>query len=609
MPIALLICRIIIIFFLTQNKNSKNDCNRYRIFTGPDGRYRYTQDLMTLNWHAPSTTSSADHRLSVVSTPLSLPAWKRKLEKHPDQDYVKYILSGIEYGFRIGVDVTREFKSATQNMLSAKQNPQVIEEYLQSEVGKGNILGPFAPGSAPLVHINRFGVIPKKYQPGKWRIITDLSYPEGRSVNEAINPELCSMSYITVDQVATTALALGKGAMIAKIDIKSAYRLIPVYPGDRKWLGMKWDNKVYVDGMLPFGLRSAPKMFNSVADSVEWCVAREGVEHIFHYLDDFAVVGPPDSDTCMLYLHKLKSICIELGIPLATEKQDGPTPVITLLGIIIDTTKGELRLPEDKLQRLLQAVSEWGKRKVCTCRELESLIGVLQHAATVIKPGRSFLGKVISLLSVARQQHHHIRLNADFRADMSWWQMFATHWNGASLVVLPQSRMISMTSDASGSWGCGAWHEKDWFQLAWDSRTQGLHIAAKELIPIIVGAVVWGKTWKGSKVVAYCDNSAVVAVVNRRYCRDKIMMQLLRCLFFVEAYLQFEISASHIAGLHNELADDLSRNRLPAFLKKKPDANVVSSVLPISLLQWLLSNQEWTSPTWMRQFTTFVLRE
>jgi len=98
-------------------------------------------------------------------------------------------------------------------------------------------------------------------------------------------------------------------------------------------------NKVYVDGMLRFGLRLAPKIFNSVADVVEWCVAREGVEHIFHYLDDFAVVGPPDSDTCILYLHKLKSICIELGIPLATEKQDGPTPVITLLGIIITQQK------------------------------------------------------------------------------------------------------------------------------------------------------------------------------------------------------------------------------------------------------------------------------
>ena len=74
-------------------------------------------------------------------------------------------------------------------------------------------------------------------------------------------------------------------------------------------------------------------------------------------MEDFAVVGPTDSDTCMLYLHKLKSIYMELGIPFAKEKQDGPTSVITLLGIIIDTTKGELRLPEDKLQRLLQAVS------------------------------------------------------------------------------------------------------------------------------------------------------------------------------------------------------------------------------------------------------------
>ena len=132
------------------------------------------------------------------------------MEKHPDQDYVKYILSGIEHGFHIGVDDAREFKSATYNMLSARQTSQVVEEYLHTEVGKGSILGPFAPGSAPPVHVNRLGVIPKMYQPGKWRIITDLSYPEGHSVNDAINPELCSMSYITVDQVAATALVLGR---------------------------------------------------------------------------------------------------------------------------------------------------------------------------------------------------------------------------------------------------------------------------------------------------------------------------------------------------------------------------------------------------------------
>ena len=69
--------------------------------------------------------------------------------------------------------------------------------------------------------------------------------------------------------------------------------------------------------------------------------------------------------------------------------------------------------------------------------------------------------------------------------------------------MLPQSRTISMTLDVPGSWGCGAWHEKDWFQLVRDRRTQGLHTAAKEQIPIVIGAVVRGKTWKGSRVVAY----------------------------------------------------------------------------------------------------------
>ena len=196
------------------------------------------------------------------------------MAKHPDRDFVKYILEGIKYGFQIGIDATRSFKPASQNMASAKANPQVIESYLEKEVASGNVLGPFSPESAPLAHINRFGVIPKKYQPGKWRLITDLSYPEGQSVNDAIDPELCSMSYITVDQVATTALSLGVGSLIAKIDIKSAYRLIPVHLADRRWLGMRWDGKIYIDGMLPFGLRSAPKIFNSVADAVwqekEW---------------------------------------------------------------------------------------------------------------------------------------------------------------------------------------------------------------------------------------------------------------------------------------------------------------------------------------------------
>lgn len=85
------------------------------------------------------------------------------------------------------------------------------------------------------------GLFPKKHQPGAWRLITDLFSPEGSIVSDAIDPILCSLSFISVDQVASVAMDLSAGALLAKIDIKSAYRLVPVHPHDRTYLGMLWE--------------------------------------------------------------------------------------------------------------------------------------------------------------------------------------------------------------------------------------------------------------------------------------------------------------------------------------------------------------------------------
>jgi len=115
-----------------------------------------------------------------------------------------------------------------------KNHPEVIDEYVQKELCQDNILGPFPPHTAPVVHINHFGVIPKKHQPGKWHLITDLSFLEGASVNTTIDTKLCSLKYITVEEVAKQAVALGRGSLITKIDIKSAYCLVPVAPRDHQ---------------------------------------------------------------------------------------------------------------------------------------------------------------------------------------------------------------------------------------------------------------------------------------------------------------------------------------------------------------------------------------
>lgn len=111
------------------------------------------------------------------------------------------------------------------------RTPKVTEKYLVEELQPGGLLGPFSPAELPQVHINRFGVIPNS-QLGKWRIITDLSHPLGASVNDVISQELASLSYITVDWVSSQIIQLGRGSLIAKVDIRLAYRLIPVHPAD-----------------------------------------------------------------------------------------------------------------------------------------------------------------------------------------------------------------------------------------------------------------------------------------------------------------------------------------------------------------------------------------
>ena len=98
--------------------------------------------------------------------------------------------------------------------------------------------------------------------------------------------------------MAEVAACYGRGALLAKTDIQSAYCLVPVHPDDRVLQAMIWDSELYVDPMLPFGLRSAPKIFDALADALEWYLHHQGVKHVFHHLDDCIIVGPPDSPSC-----------------------------------------------------------------------------------------------------------------------------------------------------------------------------------------------------------------------------------------------------------------------------------------------------------------------
>ena len=91
---------------------------------------------------------------------------------------------------------------------------------------------------------------------------------------------------------------------------------------------------------------------------------------------------------------------------------------------------------------------------------------------------------------------------------------------------------IILTSDASGSWGCGAYYNTRWLQYQWSHLTQGYDITAKELLPIVFAAAIWGEEWEEKSILCRCDNVAVVHIVNTGTSRDPVAMGLMRCLFF-----------------------------------------------------------------------------
>ena len=115
--------------------------------------------------------------------------------------------------------------------------------------------------------MSRFGVIPKHNQMDSWRLIVDLSHPPGFSINDGIPKDLCSLHYVTSNDAINQIAKLGSGTLLAKADIKSAFlpTTVPVHPADQHLLQMAWNGSIYVDTCLPFGLRSAPKIFNILA--------------------------------------------------------------------------------------------------------------------------------------------------------------------------------------------------------------------------------------------------------------------------------------------------------------------------------------------------------
>ena len=160
-----------------------------------------------------------------------------------------------------------------------------------------------------------------------------------------------------------------------------------------------------------------PSLKNNTA--LEWIAKTKlGITEVVHVIDDFLIMARSPGK-CAHDLQAFSAMCKELGVPLAPDKTMGASTCIPFLGITLDTVLLEARLPEDKLAKARHLLREFLGRQKVTLRELQSLIGVLNFACSVIVPGRAFLRRLIDLTMGIRRPHHHVRLTREVKSSRS----------------------------------------------------------------------------------------------------------------------------------------------------------------------------------------------
>ncbi len=176
--------------------------------------------------------------------------------------------------------------------------------------------------------------------------------------------------------------------------------------------------------------------------------------------------------------------------------------------------------------------------------------------------------------------------------------------------VVGGSSGTSLTSDASGRWGCGAFMSTgEWLQLRWPSVWEMVHITVKELLPIVVACATWGHSWQGKTACCLCDNATAVAILRSGTSKHSLAMHLMRCLFvFTAAYQKF-LAPEQLPGKRNAAADSLSRGNLSSLFQQVPTAHPHPVLLSPALIRAvILQTLDWMSASWRAVLRSTLLK-
>ena len=290
-----------------------------------------------------------------------------------------------------------------------------------------------------------------------------MSWPrDGSAVNDHIDKnsflgDSVNLHYPGVDNLIEIIKRKGVGCAIFKRDIASAYRqILRVDPGCIHQLAFTWNHKVYHDLTKPQGCRLAALSCQRFTEYIIFIYQQlKGQNDGVVYQDDMA-----DAEIWSAAFEAydlMGTILQKAGIQEATEKRSPPNTKMVFLGVLFDTLSMTISITPERLDDIRTLLLSWKSKTTCTKREVQSLIGLLNFVAKCVKPGRSFLARMIAFMKVIPENAYR-SICSNFTKDLNWWSSFIDIFNGTAIIITDQwsAPDIIFTSDACLT-GCSAW--------------------------------------------------------------------------------------------------------------------------------------------------------
>jgi hypothetical protein len=529
-----------------------------------------------------------------IATPFIAKAWAQRLAatRYPNPAAAVTLVKCLRIGVDLGFHGDRHRIQIGRNLQSADEHPTAIDKNIADELQIGRRKGPFSHTPFDSFYSNPLGVVFKKGKP-KPRVIHHLSWPRSNENSTSVNASITdfAVKLDAFDKALVSVRELGKGCLMSKIDIESAYRCIPVRPDDWPLLGLQWQNQFYFDIVMQFGITSATAIFEWYSSAAQYIAQHSCAQkHLVHYVDDFILFNQGLS-SAKLALESVLKLFAELGIPISMNKLEGPSTSMVFLGILFDSDTMTIRLDDEKLACIHDELLLWSERMTASKEQLQSIIGVLSFAAKVVAPGRTFLRRMIDHMKTLPSNATQHPLSKTFHLDLQWWRRFLSKWNGISIIPdtqWTQADALHIYTDACVA-GYGAVFESHWFSCTWTveeeqqaKRDKRDSMPFKELYALAKTAATWGSHWSGRKILFHTDCQPNVDAWRKGDSRKPQISHLIRTLMFIAATHHFNMNLVHIAGVDNVCADLLSRGQVQLFLEC-PGQHDPSPTIPLPL--------------------------